>query len=94
MEIDNDYHDLVRYLRKAVLLGERIGDRVAQREIGIGRAPYLILQAIAEAKIVLSQQVLAERLSLTKGAVSRQIAHLQKQGYLKVEAQDWRVSFL
>ena len=85
MEIGNDYHDLVRYLRKVVLLGERVGDRVAQREIGIGRAPYLILRDIAEAKISLSQQVLAERLSLTKGAVSRQIAHLQKQEYLKVE---------
>lgn len=85
MKADGTYHDLVRYLRKVVLLSERVGDRVAQREIGIGRAPYLILRAIAEDKILPSQQALAERLSLTKGAVSRQIAFLQKQGCLKVE---------
>ncbi len=85
MNVGDAYHDLMRYLRKVVLLSERVGDRIAQREIGIGRAPYLILRAIAEAKIPPSQQALAERLSLTKGAVSRQIALLQKHGCLKVE---------
>lgn len=81
----NDYRELMRYLRKVVLLSERIGDRVAQREIGIGRVPYLILRAISETETPPSQQALAEQFSLTKGAVSRQIALLRQNGWLKVE---------
>ncbi len=84
MKLNGGYHDLVSYLRKVVLLSERNGDRVAQREIGIRRAPYLILRAIADSKTASSQQALADRLSLTKGAVSRQIGLLQREGYLKV----------
>jgi DNA-binding MarR family transcriptional regulator len=85
MGLDNDYRELLRYLRKFVLLSERVGDRVAQREIGVGRASYLILRTVAEAERPPSQQALAERLSMTKGAVSRQIALLRKGEYLKVE---------
>jgi DNA-binding MarR family transcriptional regulator len=85
MSLNDDYRDLMRYLRKVVLLSERIGDRVALREIGMRRAPYLILRTIAEAEGPPSQQALAGRLSLTKGAVSRQIELLWKNGWLKVE---------
>jgi DNA-binding MarR family transcriptional regulator len=84
MRLNDDYREFMRYLRKVVLLSERIGDRVAQREIGIGRVPYLILRTISEAETAPSQQMLAEQLSLTKGAVSRQIALLEKHGYLIV----------
>jgi DNA-binding MarR family transcriptional regulator len=85
MTASADYRDLMRFLRKVVLLSERVGDRVAQREIGIGRAPYLILRTIAEAGSPPSQQELAGRLSLTKGAVSRQIALLRNNGLLTAE---------
>jgi DNA-binding MarR family transcriptional regulator len=85
MNVSSEYTDLMRYLRKVVLLSERVGERVAQREIGVGRAAYLILRTISEAKTPPSQQELAAGLSLTKGAVSRQITPLQKNGFLKVE---------
>lgn len=75
----------MRYLRRAALLSERLGDRILLREIGIGHAPYLTLRAIAEAERPPSQQSLADQLNLTKGAVSRQIALAQKSGWLKVD---------
>jgi|ERR1700677_1121298 DNA-binding MarR family transcriptional regulator len=85
MGLSDNYRDLMRYLRKTVLLSDRIGDRNVQHEIGIGRVPYLILRTISEAEKTPSQQALAEQLSLTKGAVSRQIAVLNKSGWLNVE---------
>lgn len=80
-----DYRELMRYLRRAALLSERLGDRILLREVGIGHAPYLTLRAIAEAEHPPSQQSLADQLNLTKGAVSRQIALAQRNGWLKVE---------
>jgi len=74
----------MRYLHRAALLSERAGDRRFQQRIGIGRTQYLVLRTIADADEPPSQQVIAEQLSLTKGAVSRHIDTATRRGCLTV----------
>jgi DNA-binding MarR family transcriptional regulator len=77
----------MHYLHRAALLSERVGDRRFQQRIGIGRTLYLVLRSIADAdQGSPSQQDIADLLSLTKGAVSRQVDTAQRGGWLTVAA--------
>ena len=77
----------MRYLHRAALLSERVGDRRFQQRIGIGRTLFLVLRSIADAgEVPTSQQEIADILSLTKGAVSRHDATAQRRGWLSVVA--------
>jgi DNA-binding MarR family transcriptional regulator len=77
----------MRLLRRAALLSDRVGERMFQRRIGAGRAVYLLLRTIDETEGgVVSQQSLAGRLGLTKGAVSRHAAAAHRAGWLDFTA--------
>jgi len=87
MTDSSGYRDLMRLLHRAALLSDRVGERMFQRRIGAGRAVYLLLRTIDEtAGGVVSQQSLAGRLGLTKGAVSRHAAAAQHEGWLTFAA--------
>ncbi|VVJ17193.1 Uncharacterised protein [Amycolatopsis camponoti] len=75
----------MRYLHRAALLSERVGDRRFRQRIGIGRTLFLVLRSIADAGDVSpSQQEIADLLSLTKGAVSRHVETARRRGWLAV----------
>jgi DNA-binding MarR family transcriptional regulator len=78
-----DYRDLMRSLHRAALLSDRVGERLFHDQIGIGRAQFLILRAIADGGLP-SQQAIADRFSLTKGAVSRHVAVAERDGWLTI----------
>ncbi len=79
----SDYRDLMRLLHRAALLSDRVGERRFRRRVGVGRAVYLLVRTISETPGgVVSQQSLADRLGLTKGAVSRHVATAQQGGWL------------
>jgi DNA-binding MarR family transcriptional regulator len=80
-----DYRELMRHLHRAALLSERAGERMFTRRIGIGRTQLLVLRTIAEAgDKPPTQQAIADHLSLTKGAVSRQVDGARRHGWLEV----------
>ena len=77
----------MRLLRRAAVLSDRVGDRLYQHRIGVGRAMYLVLRTIDETPGgVLSQQALADRLGLTKAAISRHVAAAEQAGWLTSSA--------
>ena len=78
----------MRLIRRAALLGERIGERLFSERVGVGRAMFLVLRTIGDAGEdgVTSQQWIAGRLSLTKGAVSRHVATAVAHGWLSAGA--------
>jgi DNA-binding MarR family transcriptional regulator len=82
------YRELQHLIHRVTLLGDRVGERLFSERVGVGRAMFLVLRTIAEAGDdgVLSQQWLAERLSLTKGAVSRHVATAVEDGWLTTGA--------
>jgi DNA-binding MarR family transcriptional regulator len=83
---DSAYRDLMHYLHRAALLSERIGERRFQAQADISRAAYLVLRTIGDTVDgAVSQQSIADHLSLTKGAVSRHVAAAQHNGWLTVE---------
>lgn len=73
----------MRLVHRAALLSDRVGERRFRQQAGVGRAIYLLLRTIDEMPGgVVSQQSLADRFGLTKGAVSRQVATAQQEGWL------------
>lgn len=80
------YRELMSLNRRATLLGERVGERIFTERTGVGRALYLVLRTIAAAGDdgAQSQQQIADRLSLTKGTVSRHVATAVGHGWLDV----------
>jgi DNA-binding MarR family transcriptional regulator len=82
------YRELQHLIHRVTLLGDRVGERLFSERVGVGRAMFLVLRTVAEAGDdgVLSQQWLAERLSLTKGAVSRHVATAVEHGWLTAGA--------
>jgi DNA-binding MarR family transcriptional regulator len=73
----------MRLLHRAALLSDRVGERQFRRRAGVGRAVFLLLRTISETPGgAVSQQSLADRLGLTKGAVSRHVATAQQEGWL------------
>jgi DNA-binding MarR family transcriptional regulator len=87
MDLNPRYRELQRLIHRITVLGDRVGERVFTERIGVGRAQFLVLRTIAEAgqEGVRSQQEIAERLSLTKGTVSRHVANAMGRGWLTVE---------
>jgi DNA-binding MarR family transcriptional regulator len=87
MASSSSYRDLMRLLRRAALLGDRVGERMFSERVGAGRSVYLLLRTVDETPGgVASQQALADRLGLTKGAVSRHVATAQQSGWLTAAA--------
>jgi DNA-binding MarR family transcriptional regulator len=83
MASNPSYRDLMRLLRRAALLSDRVGERMFSEQVGAGRSVYLLLRLVDDTTGgVVSQQSLADRLGLTKGAVSRHVATAQDQGWL------------
>ncbi|MBO2453004.1 MarR family transcriptional regulator [Actinomadura barringtoniae] len=82
------YRELMQLLHRAALLSDRVGERRFLAKAGVGRAMFLVLRTIAEAgeRGPISQQSIARRLSLTKGAVSRHVATAERNGWLTIEA--------
>jgi MarR family transcriptional regulator, organic hydroperoxide resistance regulator len=87
MNMDLAYRELQHLIHRITVLGDRVGERLFTERIGIGRAQFLVLRTIAEAgeSGARSQQEIAERLSLTKGTVSRHVASAMLRGWLSVE---------
>jgi DNA-binding MarR family transcriptional regulator len=83
---DDAYRELMHYLHRAALLSDRVGERRFNGRIDVGRAMFLVLRTIADTGDgkALSQQSIADRLSLTKGAVSRHVATAHSNGWLTV----------
>jgi DNA-binding MarR family transcriptional regulator len=77
----------MQLLHRAALLSDRVGERRFLTRVGIGRALFLVLRTIEEAGDggALSQQSIADRLSLTKGAVSRHVLTAQRNGWLTIQ---------
>jgi DNA-binding MarR family transcriptional regulator len=84
MEREQDYRALMRSLHRAALLSDRVGERLLSRRIGVGRALFLVLRTVQDAGGPVSQQSIADSLSLTKGAVSRHVATAEQNGWLTV----------
>jgi DNA-binding MarR family transcriptional regulator len=80
------YRELQRLIHRITVLGDRVGERLFTERIGVGRAQFLVLRTIADAgdEGAQSQQEIAERLSLTKGTVSRHVAGAMLRGWLAV----------
>jgi MarR family transcriptional regulator, organic hydroperoxide resistance regulator len=87
MDLNPEYRELQRLIHRITVLGDRVGERMFTERIGVGRAQFLVLRTIAEAGRdgARSQQEIAERLSLTKGTVSRHVASAMVRGWLTVE---------
>ncbi len=81
------YRELMHYVHRAALLGDRVGERMFQQRAGVGRAMYLVLRAVdaGTGGGPVSQQAIAGRLSLTKGAISKHVAAAQASGWLSVQ---------
>jgi DNA-binding MarR family transcriptional regulator len=72
------------YLHKAVTLSKRVGSRLFQEVAGITRLQYILLLTLDEAtEKPPSQQDIANSLSTTKGAISRQVFILQERGLIQ-----------
>jgi DNA-binding MarR family transcriptional regulator len=89
MSTDNGrpYQQVLAAVHRADLLSRRLADLRFGEQIGIGRAMFLILDLLADAEAGhVSQQAIADRLGLTKAAVSRHIAAGREQGWLRAES--------
>jgi DNA-binding MarR family transcriptional regulator len=86
VDVNPGYRELLRLIHRVTVLGDRVGERLFTERIGVGRAQFLVLRTIAEAgdRGARSQQEIAERLSLTKGTVSRHVASAMAHGWLTV----------
>jgi len=85
--VTETYRELMQLLHRAALLSDRVGERRFLAQAGVGRAMFLVLRTIAHAGDgPVSQQSIAQRLSLTKGAVSRHVATAERNGWLTIEA--------
>jgi DNA-binding MarR family transcriptional regulator len=85
--VSDAYRELMQLLHRAALLSDRVGERRFLAQAGVGRAMFLVLRTIAESGDgPISQQSIAHRLSLTKGAVSRHVATAERNGWLTIEA--------
>lgn len=89
MQPDADYPDefatLWFLIRRVAGLMDRAGERLFQRELGISLAQFLVLSVVDAHPGDLNQQLIADRLGLTKGTVSRQIERAVEAGRMSVE---------
>lgn len=84
---DRPYQRVLAAVHRADLLSRRLADLRFSEQIGIGRAMFLILDLLADAEgAPVSQRAIADRLGLTKAAVSRHITVGREQGWLRAES--------
>jgi DNA-binding MarR family transcriptional regulator len=67
---------------------DRTGERLFQRELNLSLAQFLVLSVVDAHPGALSQQVIADRLGLTKGTVSRQIDKAVAEGLMTVAVSE------
>lgn len=81
------YRQVLAAVHRADLLSRRLADQQLGQQIGIGRAMFMILDHLADAEArPTSQQAIADRLGLTKAAVSRHVATGREHGWLRAES--------
>jgi DNA-binding MarR family transcriptional regulator len=84
---DRSYQQILSAVHRADLLSRRLADQQLGRQIGIGRAMFMILDHLADAETgPISQQAIADRLGLTKAAVSRHMVTGRENGWLRAES--------
>lgn len=67
---------------------DRTGERLFQRELNQSLTQFLVLSVVDAHPGTLSQKVIADRLGLTKGTVSRQIDKAMRAGLITVAVSD------
>jgi DNA-binding MarR family transcriptional regulator len=72
-------------VRRNAGLMERQGEALFRSELGISLAQFLVLSVVDAYPGTLNQQVVADRLGLTKGTVSRQIDRAVQAGLMTVQ---------
>ena len=75
-------------IRRVAGAMDRTGERLFQRELNQSLAQFLVLSVVDAHPGALSQQVIADRLGLTKGTVSRQIDKAVREGLMIVAVSD------
>jgi DNA-binding MarR family transcriptional regulator len=83
-ELPDDLATLWYLIRRAGGLMDHQGDVLLRRELGISLAQFLVLSVVDAHPGPLSQQIIADRVGLTKGSVSRQIDHAVAAGLMNV----------
>ena len=82
---ESGYRDLLNAVHRLDLYSRRSADRRLIASIGVGRAMFLVLDSIADdAGTQPSQQALADRVGLTRAAVSRHVIEAERQGFITV----------
>ncbi|HEY0248398.1 MAG TPA: MarR family winged helix-turn-helix transcriptional regulator [Gryllotalpicola sp.] len=72
-------------VRQAAARMDRAGDALYRQELGVSLAQFLVLSVVDAHPGPLNQQVIVDRLGLTKGTVSRQIELAVESGRMTVE---------
>jgi DNA-binding MarR family transcriptional regulator len=75
-------------IRRVAGAMDRTGERLFQRELNVSLAQFLVLSVVDAHPGALSQQVIADRLGLTKGTVSRQIDKAVTDGLMTVAVSE------
>ena len=84
-ELPDDFARLWFLIRRAAGLLDRAGEALFRQAVGISLAQFLVLSVVDAHPGPLKQQAIADRLGLTKGTVSKQIASAMAAGYLQVK---------
>jgi len=84
-ELPDDFARLWFLIRRAAGLLDRAGEALFRQSVGISLAQFLVLSVVDAHPGPLKQQAIADRLGLTKGTVSKQIANAMAAGYLEVK---------
>lgn len=71
--------------RRVGALMDRAGERLFRAELGISLAQFLVLSVVDAHPGLLNQQVVADRLGLSKGTISRQLEAAVAAGLMTVD---------
>jgi DNA-binding MarR family transcriptional regulator len=83
MSTDGLYVDLLMNVHRVDLLSRRVADQQLTRDIGIGRAMFLVLDFLHDTEPSgSSQRAIADTVGLTKAAVSRHVATAERHGWV------------
>jgi DNA-binding MarR family transcriptional regulator len=84
-DLPDELATLWSLIRRVAGLMDRQGEALFRRELGISLAQFLVLSVVDAHPGPLSQQAIADRVGLTKGAVSRQIDSAASAGLMTVQ---------
>jgi DNA-binding MarR family transcriptional regulator len=84
-DLPDDMATLWFLVRRVAGLMDRNGETLFRRELNLSLAQFLVLSVVDAHPGDLSQQLIADRLGLTKGTVSRQIDNAVAAGLMTVE---------